>query len=417
MVKKRRLEHGPSRWILAALVLGLVVSVGFRAGARPAEGTVSEQDPAIVGLKARPLPDTPMVVDTAEGMDIRVVVVTKALSLAWSLAFLPDGGMLVAQRNGQMRLIRDGHLDPQPVAGVPASRFAGRSGFSGMAHGLMDIALHPRFAENHFVYFTYSKPVDQKSSTVALARGRWDGRGLTDVTDVFVTGVRGSSRIAFAPDGTLFMSTSGQDPQDPNTLGGKILRLRDDGTVPGDNPFVGRSGHRPEVYSLGHRGILGLAIHPGTGEPWANENGESGGDELNIIRPGRNYGWPTVSMGRQYSGRWRAGHPSHGGPFERPVLYWTPSIGPSGLAFYTGTRLPKWKGNVFVGSLRFGQVPGTGHLVRVVLNEQMGELRQERLLTELRHRIRDVRQGPDGLLYLVTDEEEGAGVLRIEPAS
>lgn len=193
-----------------------------------------------------------------------------------------------------------------------------------------------------------------------------------------------------------------------------MLRLKDDGSIPSDNPFVGRPGYKPEVYTLGHRSSLGLALHPGTGEMWLNENGPNGGDEINILKPGLNYGWPLVSYGRTYTGSWQSARPGHEG-FEPPIVYWMPSIAVSGMAFYTGDKLPKWKGDVFVGALRTGEIPGTGHLERILFNEKMEELRREALLREFRQRIRDVRQGPDGLLYVLTDEKEGA-VLRIEPA-
>jgi glucose/arabinose dehydrogenase len=368
------------------------------------------------GLGARRLPDKPVQFDTAEGQNIRVVVVTRALVYPWSLAFLPDSSMLVTERAGRLRIIRNGVLDPQPIGGLPASRWALDSGLPGAIHGYMDVALHPRFAENHWVYLSYTKPLDEKRATVAVARGRWDGRAMTEVRDIFVAdeGTGTATRIAFARDGTLFLTTAGNGAQDPNSQAGKVLRLRDDGSIPSDNPFVGQAGHKPEVYTLGHRSSLGLAMHPGTGEMWQNENGPNGGDEINILRPGRNYGWPIVSYGRTYTGPWQSERPRHEG-FEPPVVIWVPSIAVSGMAFYTGDRFPKWKGDVFVGALRTGEIPGTGHLERILFNEKMEELRRESLLGELRQRIRDVRQGPDGLLYLLTDEKEGA-VLRIEPA-
>jgi aldose sugar dehydrogenase len=369
---------------------------------------------APTGLAARPLPDHPVEFDTAEGQKIRVVVVTKALEYPWALAFLPDGSMLVTERAGRLRILHNGVLDPKPVAGGPVSYWAGESGGPGAVHGYMDIALHPRFAENHFIYLTYTKPLDDKKRTTAIARGRWDGNALTEVKDIFVLPEASTSRIAFGKDGMLYMSTTGSDPQDPNTLGGKVLRLRDDGSVPPDNPFAGQAGHRPEVYTLGHRSALGLAMHPGTGEMWENENGPNGGDEINILKPGLNYGWPLVSYGRTYQGPWQVSPPGHVG-FEPPVVIWIPAIAVSGMTFYTGDKFPKWKGDVFVGSLREGEIPGTGHLERILFNEKMEELRREALLREFRQRIREVRQGPDGLLYLLTDAKEGA-VLRIEPA-
>jgi glucose/arabinose dehydrogenase len=327
---------------------------------------------------------------------------------------------LVTERAGRLRVVRNGVLDPQPVAGSPASYWTGESGLPGAVHGYMDVALHPQFAQNQLIYLSYTKPLDEKRRTVAVARGRFDGRALTEVKDVWVADQAGTSRIAFGRDGMLYITTTANfqvanDPQDPNTQGGKVLRLKDDGSIPSDNPFVGRAGYKPEVYTLGHRSALGLAVHPGTGEMWLNENGPNGGDEINILKPGRNYGWPIVSYGRAYPGPWQSARPGHEG-FEPPIVYWMPSIAVSGMAFYTGDRLPKWKGDVFVGALRTGEIPGTGHLERILFNEKMEELRRETLLTELRQRIREVRQGPDGYLYLLTDEKEGA-VLRIEPAS
>jgi aldose sugar dehydrogenase len=366
------------------------------------------------GIPKVSLPDQPVVYDTAEGQRIRVVVHASGLSHPWSLAFLPDGTMLVTERDGRLRVIRNGVLDPKPVEGLPAMRRAGLV-------GLMDVVLHPQFASNSLVYFSYAKPLDEKASATAIARGKWNGSALTDVKDVFVApaGVGGGARLVFGRDGTMYVTTGGgggNGPQDPNGLGGKVLRLKDDGTVPADNPFVGKAGHRPEIFTMGHRSSLGLAMHPGTGEIWQNENGPNGGDEINILKPGANYGWPIVSLGRVYAGPWQS--PSavfFREGFEQPVVYWTPAIAVSGMAFYTGDRLPKWKGDVFVGSLREGEIPGTGHLERILFNEKMEELRRESLLQPLRQRIRDVRQGPDGLLYLLTDEDNGA-VLRIEPA-
>jgi aldose sugar dehydrogenase len=404
-------------WLVGPLALLLLATVGSQVGS--GQQTVPFQNGIPVapgGLTARPLPKKPVEFDTAEGQKIRVVVVTKALANPWSLAFLPDGSMLVTEREGRLRIIRNGVLDPQPVAGGPVSYSAGVSGLPGAVHGYMDIALHPQFAENHFIYLSYTKPLDEKRRTIAIARGRWDGRALTDVQDIFVAdeGTGSATRIAFGRDNTLFITTAGNGAQDPNSQAGKVLRLRDDGSVPSDNPFVGRAGYKPEVYSLGHRSSLGLAMHPGTGEMWQNENGPNGGDEINILKPGANYGWPLVSYGRTYPGPWQAPRLSHEN-FEQPVVVWIPSIAVSGMTFYTGTRLPKWKGDVFVGALRTGEIPGTGHLERILFNEKMEELRRESLLRELRQRIRDVRQGPDGLLYLLADEKEGA-VLRIEPA-
>ena len=212
------------------------------------------------------------------------------------------------------------------------------------------------------------------------------------------------------------MSTGGRVArvsQDPTSLRGKVLRLNDDGSVPDDNPFVSHVGHRPEIYTFGHRNTLGLILHPESGELWQHENGPNGDDEINIVLPGRNYGWPVVSYGRDYSGA-RLYEPAREG-MEPPLVVWLPAIAAAGMTVYTGDEFPAWKGNVFVGSLRQGGIPGTGHLQRIVFNEKAEELRRESILTELRQRIREVREGPDGLLYLLTDEDDGA-LLRIEPA-
>lgn len=360
-----------------------------------------------------PLGDGPFIFDTAEQHKIRVVVVTKGLSHPWSLAFLPDGNMLVTERAGRLRLIHDGKLEPQPLAGVPKV-YAVRNA------GLFDVILHPKFSENHLIYLSYTKAGENGQSAIALARGRLKEGGLIDVRDLFVgewTNVLGGSRLVFGRDGMIYMTTgaaTGNLAQDPDSDYGKILRLREDGTVPSDNPFAGKSGHKPEVYTLGHRDQLGLAMNPETGAILNSENGPNGGDEINLIQPGRNYGWPLVSFGRAYDGPRISESPTSEG-IESPLVVWLPSIAPSGMTFYTGDRFPAWKNNIFVGGMRRGEISGTGRLERIVFNDKMEELRRESLLTELRQRIRDVRQGPDGLLYVLTEEEDGA-LLRIEPA-
>jgi glucose/arabinose dehydrogenase len=397
------------------LALGLALSAACAFAQQKVEWDSKANIPvAPKGLKHLPLPDHPLVFDTAEGQNIRLVVLARGLEFPWSMAFLPDGTMLVTERSGHLRRIRNGVLDPNPVPGGPTAYWVGESGMPGTVHGYMDIALHPHFAENHLIYLTYTKPLDGGKRTTAVTRGKWDGNGLTEVKDVFVLPEAGTSRIAFGSDGMLYFSTTGRDPQDANTLGGKVLRLRDDGSVPPDNPFVGQAGHRPEVYTLGHRSTLGLTLNPITGEMWQNENGPNGGDEVNILKPGRNYGWPVVSYGRTYQGPWQVSPPGHVG-FEPPIVIWIPAIAVSGMTFYTGDKFPKWKGDVFVGSLRTGEIPGTGHLERILFNDKWEELRRESLLRDLRQRIRDVHQGPDGLLYVLTDDKDGA-VLRIEPA-
>jgi glucose/arabinose dehydrogenase len=368
-----------------------------------------------IGVPVPPLGAGPFLFDTAEQHKIRVTIVTKGLVHPWSLAFLPDGSMLVTERPGRIRIIRDGVLDPKPISGVPEARTKGNG-------GLMDIALHPQFAQDHLVYFTYDKPIDNDKGAPTVARGRLEGGSLTDVRDILVTdayeGTGGlSARVAFGRDGMLYVATGGNVgwvAQEPGSLRGKILRLRDDGSVPPDNPFVGRTGYRPEIYTLGHRNSLGLIVHPVTGVLWNNENGPNGGDEINIILSGRNYGWPVVSFGRDYSGPRISENPTREG-LESPIVVWIPSIAVAGMTVYTGDRFPEWKGNVFVGSMQTGEIPGTGHLERIVFNARTEELRRESLLGELRQRIREVRQGPDGYLYLLTDEDDGA-LLRIESA-
>jgi len=367
------------------------------------------------GLADKPLGDGPFDYATGEGQNIRVTVLTKALSYPFTLTFLPDSTMLITQRDGKLRVMRNGKLEPNPVAGGPASFSTGTSGLPGAVHGYMDIALHPQFAQNQTLYLSYTKPLPDNRTTFAVTRARWTGSALADLKDVFVAepGDAGPTPIAFGRDGMLYIATSGGNAQDGMNLGGKVLRVRDDGSVPNDNPFVGKQGFRPEIYSLGHRNSLGLALNPATGEIWQTENGPNGGDEINIIRAGKNYGWPLVSYGRTYPGPWQAKLPTSEG-FEPPTVYWTPAIAVSGFTFYTGDKLPLWKGDLFVGGLRTGEIPGTGKLDRILFNQQMEELRRESLLVDLRQRIRDVQQGPDGLLYVITDEDEGA-VLRIEP--
>lgn len=383
-------------------------------------GTAAAQAPA--GLPPLPVPDGPRVFDTAEHPQVRMTVVTRGLSHPWGLAFLPDGRLLVTERAGRLRVIRDGVLEPQPVSGVPDVHARGLA-------GLMDVVIHPEFSENAWVYLTYSKPMGPSENDevrVALARGRLDGLALRDVSDLFLSdpvggGGTAASRVVFGPDGRLFMtvggafgaSAGGRRAQDPANTIGKLVRLNDDGGIPADNPFVGRDGYRPEIFSLGHRNQLGLTVHPETGAIWAHENGPQGGDEVNLILAGANYGWPVVSHSREYSGGRVAARTYEEGMTPSEIV-WLPAIAPSGMVFYDGERFPGWKGNLFVGALRIGGIRNTGHLQRIVFNEQGQEARRESLLTVLRQRIRDVRQGPDGLLYVLTDADQAA-LLRLEP--
>lgn len=348
---------------------------------------------------------------------VRVVTLAEGLANPWSIAFLPDGGILVTERSGQLRIVRDGRLDPEPVAGVPESLYAGQG-------GLLEVSLHPDFAENNRVYLTYSKAGDQ-GATTALARGTFDGRRLNDVEDIFVadawaaTNLHYGSRLAWAADGALFMTVGERNmrdrAQDPGDHAGSIVRLDDDGGARDDNPFVGRAGYRPEIYSYGHRNPQGLMIHPETGDLWTNEHGPQGGDEVNVVTAGGNYGWPAVTFGREYSGAVITDRPWQAG-MQQPLAYWVPSIGVSGMTAYTGDAFPEWRGSVFVGALA---ARGAG--VHRIGFDVDGPDERESILSELGARVRDVRQGPDGYLYVVTDantarEANSGSLLRLEPA-
>jgi glucose/arabinose dehydrogenase len=349
----------------------------------------------------------------APATPVRVVTMASGLSHPWSLAFLPNGDMLVTERSGKLHFIKDGRLDPEPITGVPKVHAVRLS-------GLMEILPHPNFAQNQIVYLTYTKDVADKMVATTLARGRLDGHQLVDVKDILIcdpwAGDGGSgSRLAWGKDGMLYMTTgasNGNAAQEPGSLRGKILRLRDDGTPAPGNPFAGHAGYKAEIYSLGHRNSLGLAFNPVTGDLWNNENGPYGGDEINVIKPGGNYGWPKVSFGREYGG---PKIPNFAEGTIGPIVFWAPSIAPSGMAFYTGDRFPDWKNNVLVGAMLGGAVQGVGHLERLIFDANWDETGRQSLLTDMKQRIRDVRQGPDGLVYVLTDEENGA-LLRLEPA-
>lgn len=333
---------------------------------------------------------------------VRVEPVATGLTHPWGLAFLPDGRVLVTERPGRLRIVAtDGTLSP-PVVGVPRVYARGQG-------GLLDVALHPRFTENRLVYLSFAEPGDGGAGT-AVARGRLEGDALHDVTVVFRqlpkvdTGFHFGSRLAFDREGKLFVSTGDrgmQDlAQDPGKGQGKLFRLNDDGTPAPDLPLVAMPGTHPGTYSIGHRNMQGMAVHPETGRLWAHEHGPRGGDEINLPLAGRNYGWPVITYGINYNGtRVGEGITTHPG-MEQPIHQWTPSIGPSGLAFYTADRFRGWQGNAFVGSLALS------HLQRLVLKgEQV--IHREVLLADWKQRIRDVREGPDGYLYLLTDAPNG----------
>jgi glucose/arabinose dehydrogenase len=346
---------------------------------------------------------------------IKTTTVASGLVHPWSLAFLPNGDMLVTERPGRVRLIHDGVLDPEPISGVPKVHAVRLS-------GLMEVLPHPNFAQNHYVYLTYTKNISENGPVVAttLARAKLEGKALVDLKELLVCdtwmGDGGSgSRLAWGKDGMLYMTTgasNGPAAQEGTSLRGKILRLTDEGKAAPGNPFEGKAGWKAEIYTLGHRNSLGLALNPTTGDFWSNENGPAGGDEVNVLKPGANYGWPEVSFGRTYEGQ-RILYTKEG--TVPPVIFWAPSIAPSGMLFYTGDRFPAWKGNLFVGAQLGGTVAGNPHLERITLDKNQDETAREALLVDLKQRIRDIRQGPDGLIYVTTDEDNGA-VIRLEPA-
>lgn len=348
----------------------------------------------------------------AASVPVRLVTVAAGLEHPWGMAFLPDGRLLVTERPGRLRIVQpDGALG-SPLAGVPAVVAAGQG-------GLLDVAIDPEFAANGYVYLSYAEPREGGNGT-AVARGRLTERGLEDVQVVFRQQPtfdsfhHFGSRLVFGRDGRLFITlgerNSGRDQaQDLGSHLGKVVRIERDGSVPVDNPFVGRAGARPEIWSYGHRNVQGAALHPQTGELWTDEHGPKGGDELNVTRAGENYGWPLVSYGTEYSGKTISASGEAPG-VTAPIHRWVPSIATSGLLFYTGDRFPAWRGNAFVGGLK------SQMLVRLELDGAR-VVHEERLLEGVvRDRVRDVEQGPDGFIYLLTDAPEGR-LLRMEPAS
>ena len=393
------------RCMLTASVVTFAAAATLAQGGPPPPGSFQR-------VPSLPFPDAARELELS-GTRYRVVPVARGLVTPWSLTFLPNGDMLVTERPGRLRIVRNGTLDPQPIAGTPDVWATGQG-------GLLEVLPHPRFSENRWLYLTYSKACE-KGATTALLRGRFDGKALIEAKDLFVSdncntgNPHFGSKLAFGPDGLLYMTIGERGDRDraQNTAihGGKILRLTADGAAAPGNPFLAKEGYKPEIFTYGHRNAQGLAIHPDTGAVWANEHGPQGGDELNILQAGKNYGWPVASYGREYgpSGVLISQHPTKEG-IEEPILTWLPSIGISGMIFYTGDKFPQWKGHLFVGGL-----VGLS-LHRLAFNEKGGLLGREALLTEVRQRIRDVRQGPDGNIYVAVDANPG-GVLRIEPAT
>ena len=370
-------------------------------------------------------PPAARVLDVSGGQ-IRVVTVATDLYHPWSVAFLPDGGILVTERDGRLRLIRDGKLLPEPVWTSPTPR--GEN-----SDTLHFVAVHPKFAENGLVYVSYPKN-GPRGNTLAVARGHLKGGTLGEVQEIFVADAWETSgniagRIMFGPDQTLYVTVGDRDRlcctgTEDNSLRmkaqaldnhvGKTLRLKDDGTVPPDNPFVGKEGAKPEIFTYGHRNGYGLAFNPQTQELWQAEIGPMGGDEVNILMPGHNYGWPLVSTGRNYTGTLVSDQPWARPGMDNPRIHWVPSISPSSIMFYTGDKFPNWKNNLFVGALT------TRQLQRISFGQPSQAERREPLLLPLNVRIRDVQQSPDGYIYVATEGASGRGaadgmILRIEP--
>ena len=347
---------------------------------------------------------------TTEEHALRVVRLVERLEHPWGLAFLPDGRMLVTERAGRLRIVgKDFKLDPQQVQGLPAIAAHGQG-------GLLDVALHPRHSENGLVYIAYSARGDGGIGT-EVARGKLAGGKLEGVQVIFRQHPKGSSgqhfgsRLVFDRDGLLYITLGDRGDQRraqrPDDHAGSVIRLHDDGSVPKDNPYAGKPGWRPEKYTIGNRNMQGAALNPRTGALWTHEHGPQGGDEVNIIRAGANYGWPVITYGANYGTGTKIGEGTQKAGMEQPLHYWVPSIAPSGMAFYTGDGFPKWRGDLFVGALRDAM------LVRLKLDGDK-IVKEERILKNALGRIRDVRSGPDGFIYLLTDESNGV-LARLEP--
>jgi glucose/arabinose dehydrogenase len=387
-----------------------------------AMATAAVAQPVPIGITPPKLSDTPYVFDTAEQHNIKITVVAKGFPRPFAIEFTPDGDLLLQERGGALRVIRNATaggatLDPAPIPGMPTEP----GGIFSL--GVQDISLHPDFANNRLIYFTYNAtaPVPegnnplQRPGFFRLMRAKLENGQVSNVETIYSTDLAsyaGGSRVALGKDGKVWVATGapfGEGGQDPATIYGKVLRFNEDGSIPSDNPTPGSP-----VYTMGHRDQHGLVVHPETGDVFSAEHGPNGGDEVNRVKPGGNYGWPLYTYGKDYNGSDLTELPTAPG-FEKPLLVFSPGIAPSGLMFYTGDKFPAWKGNIFVGSARWGQVNSTGSLVRTALGENYGDLRRERLLLQLHQRVRDMVQGPDGFIYVLTDGPENA-VLRVEPA-
>lgn len=368
------------------------------------------------------LGDGPFNFESWEQRNLRAVIVARGIDTPRAIEFLPNGDILVAERAGKLRIVRNGKLDPQPVKGMPAVAALGT------ATGFLDIKLHPKFAENGWIYFAYHKPAYGQYGHNTIYRAKWNGTELVEGKELFVADDLDAlyTRLMFGPDGKLYATIGcpgvGTDEsisraQDPGDYAGKTLRLNEDGTIPRDNPFVGRRGYNPEIFTMGHRVNIGLALNPKTNEFWVSEHGPNGGDELNILKAGQNYGWPVVSDGRYYAGNKVSPISSYKEGMAPPHIAFVPSIAPGNLIFYTGDKFPAWKGNVLVGAMRLNEAPRTGHLLRIVLNDKGEQVRGEMLLLDLHQRIRDVEQSPDGYVYVTTDEGADSALIRLEPGA
>jgi glucose/arabinose dehydrogenase len=389
---------------------------------------------------APPRDTSPQTLDV-QGGKIRVVTVATGLFHPWGIAFADANTILVTERNGALRIIHNGVLAPKPVWTSPTKPSPNAPNGGGNTNdSLHFVAVHPDFAQNHLVYVSYPKS-GEKGTTLAIARGFLKGDVLGDIQEIFVadaweTGGNLAGRVFFGKDKNLYVTIGDRDRiccnaqqlradgSDDNSLRmksqaldnhvGKTLRLRDDGTVPKDNPFVGKPGAKPEIFTYGHRNGYGLAVNPETGELWQAEIGPMGGDEVNILQPGHNYGWPVVSMGRNYTGSLVSDQPFARPGMDNARMFWVPSISPSSIMFYTGDKFPRWKNNLFVGALT------TAQLIRVAFAQPNQAERREGLLIPLRVRIRDVQQSPDGYIYVATEGASGGNasdgmVLKIEP--
>ncbi len=340
----------------------------------------------------------------------RVVTLVKELDHPWSLAFLPDGRMLVTERSGRLRVVsRDFKLDPRPVEGTPRVAAVGQG-------GMFDVVLHPKYSENGWIYLAYNGPGEGGYAT-ELLRAKFDGHRLTQTQVLFRLEPKSSGgqhfggRIVFDRQGYVYLTLGDRGERERaqrlDDHAGSVIRLHDDGRAPADNPFVKRAGAKPEKFTLGNRNIQGAALHPVSGELWTHEHGPQGGDEINVIRSGRNYGWPVITYGVNYGFGTKIGEGTHKAGMEQPLYKWVPSIAPSGMAFYEGDKFPNWRGNLLIGALRDQM------LVRMELDGET-VTREERLIRNAIGRIRDVRVGPDGYVYLLTDESNGV-LARLEP--